>query len=168
MKRLTSTCAHSFARNWQLPFLNKWKKENDNRKYFMIALYARMLPDTRGSNPRPHDHHSDVHPTVPPRPAQFCLFPSILTMVVKVWFLCYMDCIIEYTLNQTLINACLTGMSGDRADNTYEMSKPISGKNKKNIDYLSSAALGQRVISMVFTSRKHAYIILTPLNPPFI
>ena len=31
-------CAHSSARNWQLPFLNQWKGEND----FMINLYKRM------------------------------------------------------------------------------------------------------------------------------
>ena len=28
-------CAHSFAKNWQLPFLNQRKGENDRRKYFM-------------------------------------------------------------------------------------------------------------------------------------
>ena len=35
-KRLTSTCAHSFARNWQLPFLDQGKGKNNSRKYFMI------------------------------------------------------------------------------------------------------------------------------------
>ena len=38
-KWLTSTCAHSFIRNWQLPFLNQQKGENDHRKYFMINLH---------------------------------------------------------------------------------------------------------------------------------
>ena len=28
-----------------------------------------MLPAWRESNPQPPDHHLDVHPTVPPRPA---------------------------------------------------------------------------------------------------
>ena len=37
---------HSFARNWQLPFLNQRKEENDHRKYFMINLYKRMLLHT--------------------------------------------------------------------------------------------------------------------------
>ena len=36
-------CAHSFARNWQLPFLNQRKGENDRRKYFMINLHERIL-----------------------------------------------------------------------------------------------------------------------------
>ena len=36
-------CAHSFARNWQLPFLNQRKGENDRRKYFIINLHVRML-----------------------------------------------------------------------------------------------------------------------------
>ena len=34
-------CAHSFTRNWQLPFLNQWKGENDRRKYFMIKLLTK-------------------------------------------------------------------------------------------------------------------------------
>ena len=48
--------AHSFARNWQLPFLNKQKRENDRRKYFMVNLHERMLltwAGGGGSNPRP-------------------------------------------------------------------------------------------------------------------
>ena len=43
-KQLTSICAHSFARNWQLLFLNQQKGENDRRKYFMINLHERKLP----------------------------------------------------------------------------------------------------------------------------
>ena len=41
-------CAHSFARNWQMPFLNQWKGENDHRKYFMINLHERMLLTQQG------------------------------------------------------------------------------------------------------------------------
>ena len=37
-----------FARNWQLPFLNQRKGENDRRKYFMINLIERILPTQRG------------------------------------------------------------------------------------------------------------------------
>ena len=44
-------CAHSFARNWQLPFLNQQKGENDRRKYFMINLHERMLPTSAGVEP---------------------------------------------------------------------------------------------------------------------
>ena len=47
-KRLTSTFAHSFTRNWQVPFSNQRKGENDRRKYFMINLHERMLPDLVG------------------------------------------------------------------------------------------------------------------------
>ena len=36
-------CAHSFARNWQLPFLNLQKGENDQRRYFMINLHERTI-----------------------------------------------------------------------------------------------------------------------------
>ena len=39
--------AHSFASNWQLPFLNQWKGENGCRNYFMTKLHERMLPDVR-------------------------------------------------------------------------------------------------------------------------
>ena len=62
-------CAHSFARNWQLPFLNQWKEQNDHRKYFMVNLHKRILPVRRWSNPQPPDHQSDTHPTESPRPA---------------------------------------------------------------------------------------------------
>ena len=44
-------CAHSFARNWQLPFFNQRKGENDRRKYFMINLHERMLPTSAGVEP---------------------------------------------------------------------------------------------------------------------
>ena len=37
-------CAYSFARNWQLPFLNQRKGENDRSKYFMTNLQVRMVP----------------------------------------------------------------------------------------------------------------------------
>ena len=44
-------CVHSFARNWQLPFLNQQKGENDSRKYFMINLHERILPTSAGVEP---------------------------------------------------------------------------------------------------------------------
>ena len=50
-KLLNSTCAHSFTRNWQLPFLNQQKGENDCRIYFMINLHKRVLPDPVGKEP---------------------------------------------------------------------------------------------------------------------
>ena len=55
------------CRNWQLPFLNQRKGENDHRKYFMISLHERMLLTQRRSNPQPPDHLSDEHPTEPLR-----------------------------------------------------------------------------------------------------
>ena len=50
---------HTFTRNWQLLFLNQWKRENDIRKYFTINLHERMLPGL-AANPRPPDHQSDI------------------------------------------------------------------------------------------------------------
>ena len=38
-------CAYSFARNWQMPFLNQWKGENDRRKYFMIKSPRKYVAD---------------------------------------------------------------------------------------------------------------------------
>ena len=38
---LSSKCAHSFTRNWQLPFLNQWKGENEMIFYRISEL---MLP----------------------------------------------------------------------------------------------------------------------------
>ena len=51
--------AHSFARNWQLPFLNQWKGESDRRKYFTINLHERLLPNSAGLNLRPPGLHLD-------------------------------------------------------------------------------------------------------------
>ena len=42
---------HSFARNWQLSFLNQRKGMNDFRN-FMISLHERMLPGPAGINPQ--------------------------------------------------------------------------------------------------------------------
>ena len=38
-------CAHSLARNWQLPFLNQQKGENDHRKYFIIKSPWKNVAD---------------------------------------------------------------------------------------------------------------------------
>ena len=51
LQAVNQYCAHSFARNWQLPFLNQRKGENDRRKYFMINLHERMLQTTAGVEP---------------------------------------------------------------------------------------------------------------------
>ena len=67
-KRLPSICAHAFARNWQLPFLNQRKGKNDHRKYFMIKRHERMMPFCWGSNMWPPDLQSDAHLTEPTRP----------------------------------------------------------------------------------------------------
>ena len=40
-------CAHSFASNWQRPFLNQRKRENGCRNYFVTKLHKRILPDVR-------------------------------------------------------------------------------------------------------------------------
>ena len=45
---LWEICAYSFARNWELPYLNQVKGENDHRKYFMINLHNWILPDLAG------------------------------------------------------------------------------------------------------------------------
>ena len=44
---LPALSAHSFASNWQLPFLNQRKEENGRRNYFITKLHERMLPDVR-------------------------------------------------------------------------------------------------------------------------
>ena len=45
--RQSTWSAHSFAINWQQPFLNQRKWENGRRNYFMTDLHERMLPDVR-------------------------------------------------------------------------------------------------------------------------
>ena len=41
-------CAHSFARNWQLPFLNQQKGENDRRKHFIIKSPRKNVANPAG------------------------------------------------------------------------------------------------------------------------
>ena len=43
--RSTSTCAHTYARNWQLPFLNQRKRENQWRNVSMINLNESHMTD---------------------------------------------------------------------------------------------------------------------------
>ena len=40
-----STCAHSFASNWQLPLLNQWKGENDLWNDFMINPHGSYMAE---------------------------------------------------------------------------------------------------------------------------
>ena len=44
--------AHSFPRNWQLPFLNQWKGENDCRKYAHYSLLKLDHISVHRNNPR--------------------------------------------------------------------------------------------------------------------
>ena len=44
-------CAHFLFRNWQLPFLNQLKGQNDDRKYFMIKSPWKNVADQAGVKP---------------------------------------------------------------------------------------------------------------------
>ena len=61
--------AHSFAINWQLPFLNQQKGENGRRNFFMTKLHEESCR-TWGSNQRPSAYQVDVHPIELLRPAK--------------------------------------------------------------------------------------------------
>ena len=41
----TVLCAHTFASNWQLHFLNQGNVENDSRNYFTINLYESYVAE---------------------------------------------------------------------------------------------------------------------------
>ena len=53
---LTSTCAHSFTRNWQLPFLNQQKGK-------MTVINISWSISTKKILPDPPDHQSNGHLT---------------------------------------------------------------------------------------------------------
>ena len=59
LQAVNQYCAHSFARNWQLPFLNQRKGENDRRKYFMIISTKECCRPRRGLNLQPPGLQSD-------------------------------------------------------------------------------------------------------------
>ena len=73
--------AHSFASNWQLPFLNQQKGENGCRNYFMTNLHGRMLPDVRIE---PTIVRADAHPTELPCPATHDV--AQLGRVKRIWY----------------------------------------------------------------------------------
>ena len=60
-------CAHSFTRNWQRPFLNQWKGENDHRKYSMIQFLQKTVANSVGVEAATSRSPVKVHPTEPPR-----------------------------------------------------------------------------------------------------
>ena len=66
--------AHSFASNWQLPFLNHRKGENGRRNYFMTNLHERMLPEVR-------IEHATVRHIRPSYRAQ--LFSATINIFIK-------------------------------------------------------------------------------------
>ena len=51
-KRLTITCGHFLARNWQLPFLNQRIWENNVKQHLITSLHERMMRTRREANPR--------------------------------------------------------------------------------------------------------------------
>ena len=61
-KWLTSTCAHSFTRYWQLPFLSQLKGENDHvlRNICWSISMNEWWWTQCGANPLPPDHQSDT------------------------------------------------------------------------------------------------------------
>ena len=66
---------HILVRNWQLPFLNQQKGENDHSKIFISwSISMKECCPTRWvSNLQSPDHQSDAHPTEPLRLAMFHL-----------------------------------------------------------------------------------------------
>ena len=75
--------AHSFTSNWQLPFLNHRKGENDRRNYFMTKLHKRTLPGMWGSNPRPSTYQATSNASVVTRLNLFLGY-SLLILSKKV------------------------------------------------------------------------------------
>ena len=55
-------CAHSFARNWQLPFLNQRKGKTVEKISWSIST-KECCQSWQGSNPRPPGLQSHAHPS---------------------------------------------------------------------------------------------------------
>lgn len=80
--------AHSFNRNWQLPFSRHQMEENDCRKKIMINIHETMLHTRQVPNPRHPDRQSESHLREIPGPATPTLGGHILFEVflsVLVW-----------------------------------------------------------------------------------
>ena len=95
-------CAHSSARNWQLPFLNQREGENDRRKYFMINLHERMLPTLAGVELTTSCRMA--HPTEPPRPQFFVMSQLYIhenLVIIQLLFqkiLCRQESVTEFSV----------------------------------------------------------------------
>ena len=61
--------AHSFASNWQLPFLNQRKGDN-GRRIFHDHSTSKNVCRTWGWNPRPAAYQADAGPTELPYPSK--------------------------------------------------------------------------------------------------
>ena len=85
-KQLTSNCSHSFARKWQLSFLNQWKGENDSRKYFMINLHERTLPDPVWIKP-PDTSHTSVSFKYVNNLCYILVISSTLQLTCNLWYI---------------------------------------------------------------------------------
>ena len=90
-------CAYSFARNWQLPFLNQQKGEIDHRKYFMIGhmkqlrRWCDILLALRARSAR---YFANLHHT---------LFLTSLLWIVSITFPVHKNCDIEHVLRANKI-----------------------------------------------------------------
>ena len=119
----------------------------------------------RGSNPRPPGLQSNAHPTEPPRPAvcvdymHMCQFfirslENIIQLRIQVpFYVLFLTCYVD--IDRLLYDWCNSSL---RSRPTFGPDWAISAE-----EYLSHV-YGRETLS----SRKHAYIILTPLNPTFI
>ena len=151
---LTSICAHSFTRNWQLPFLNQWRGKNDSRKYFMkndagsgrdwtqdllITNQTSIWLVHRGRQRRMKKKANRRHTNISPPP------------------ICLKNCRPFLPFYHSPSLSTLTSLY------LHEMSNSVLGKNKENITKLSSAELAKRVeevkenISALSGLRKSAY-----------
>ena len=99
-------CAHFFARNWQLPFLNRRKGENDCRKYFMNNLNEKTLQTLRGLNLRP-DLQSDMHLTQPLKPDETLVY-QILGFTVTI--ILYTSCNLKFKTLIWTVSWCEPGL----------------------------------------------------------
>ena len=61
--------AHSFTSNWQMPFLNPRKGQNDRRIIIVWPISTKKCCWTWGSNSRPFAYQANAHTTELPRPA---------------------------------------------------------------------------------------------------
>ena len=138
-------CAHSFARNWQLPILNQQKGENDSRN---DQTPRQNVADFWGSNPQPPDHQLDAQPA-----EQTVIYESTKTVIYERIKQSYMKVLNSHIWKyQTIICECTKYM--------WKYQTVICESTKQSYMIVPNSHIW-KYQTVIFESNKQSYMTCT-------